>query len=183
MCVYCGRMGSRARETEPKRPTVKKTDEMQTEWDKAIAEAGAPTAAQMREMKAPTFETIEELGAYVRGLVERPHDYGTCVYAMSLAATAALNYVAHKLGVTGFQVSCADFDVLRQTRGFEWGKLLNYSNLLYPQYCNTGYFPDVNHLLEEHKVKLAEMAREKLAENPSAHPNVIVHWRTLAAKS
>jgi hypothetical protein len=67
-----------------------------------------PTEAEMRDSEAPTHGTVEELAAYVRVLVERPHDYGTCVYAMSLAATAAFNFVAHKLGVTMFQASWGD---------------------------------------------------------------------------
>lgn len=164
---------------------MKTPDEMQAEWAEAIRVAGVATEAEMREAKVPTPQTIEELGEYVRGLVERPHDYGTCCYAMSMAATAAFNFVAGKLGVTGFQSSCADMDILSRTRGWKWGRLLDYMNLLYPQYCNAGHFPSAADLMADPKVKekLAELAREKIAESERdgfGHPDVIAHWRRLA---
>lgn len=135
----------------------------------------------MREMKAPTFDSATELADYIRTLTDRPHDYGTCVYAMSLAAAAAFKHVAHKLGVTGFQASCADLDILRQTRGFEWGRLLNFHDLLYPQY--RGRFPAWDQLLEENREKLAEEAAKLLADRgDSARPDVRAHWAMLAAR-
>ena len=80
---------------------------------------------EMRDAKVPWPKTEEQLQQYVNSLVERPHDYGTCVYAMSMAATAAFNYVAGQLGVTGFQSSCADMDVIRRTRGYKvWVSVL-----------------------------------------------------------
>lgn len=160
---------------------MKTPDEMNAEWAKAIQEAGAATEKQMSEMKAPKIKSPEELVEYICGLTDRPHDYGTCVYAMSLAAVATLNLVAHKLGVTGFQVSCADLDILRQTRDFNWGCVVNYRNLLYPQYCDTDHFPTCGALFEEHKEKLAKMAGELLVNKQNAHPNVIAHWEMLVA--
>jgi hypothetical protein len=158
---------------------MKMPEEMNAEWVEAIAGAGAPAEAEMRESEAPTPESPEDLAGYVRGLVERPHDYGTCVYAMSLAAVAALNLVASKLGVTGYQAFCADLDVLRRTRRVEWGRLLNFEDLLYPQYRNK--FQGWDELLEENRGRLAELASEKLAGNPGAAPAVLAHWRALAA--
>jgi hypothetical protein len=155
-------------------------DEMRQAFAQRIAAAGSPTEAQMREMKAPVFDSATELADYIRALTDRPHDYGTCVYAMSLAATAAFNHVAHKLGVTGFQASCADLDILRQTRGFNWGRLLNFDDLLYPQYRN--HFPGWEQLIEENRGRLAEEAAKLLAaRGASAHPDVRAHWEMLAA--
>ena len=57
----------------------------------------------MRAAEVPSAGTIGELSDYIESLVQQEHDYGTCVYAMSMAATSAFNYVAHQLGVTGFQ--------------------------------------------------------------------------------
>ena len=159
---------------------MKTAEQMNAEWAEAIRAAGAPTEAQMREMKAPTFDTAQEVADYIRALTDRPHDYGTCVYAMSLAAVAAFNHVARKLGVTGFQASCADLDVLRQTRDFRWGRLLNFDDLLYPQYRDK--FPDYERLLDENRDRLAELAAAKLEDTPDAHPNVVAHWRYLAGR-
>lgn len=63
------------------------------------------TEEQLRESKAITPKSTGELVSYINGLVMQKHDYGTCVYAISLSAVAAYNYVAHELGVTGFQAS------------------------------------------------------------------------------
>ena len=79
------------------------------------------TEQELRGYKVPTPRSIDELTNIICDLTERKHDYGTCVYAMSIAATAAFNYMASTLGVTGFQASCADMDVLRRTRGYEHG--------------------------------------------------------------
>jgi len=93
------------------------------------------TEKQMREADVPTPHTVEDLASYVKALVEREHDYGTCVYAMSMAAVAAFNFAAHSLGVTGFQASCADMDVLRRTRRMRGPfMLVDGANALYPQY-------------------------------------------------
>ncbi len=148
--------------------------------DAEIAKAGVPTEAEMRKMKAPWPKTMEELTAYIKTLTDRPHTYGTCVYAMSLAAVAAFQYASEAVGgCTGFQASCADLDILRQTRGFDWGKILNYENLLYPQYLDDDHFPSWQTLLRTNAVKLGELAAKKLAESPDVHPNVVNHWRRL----
>lgn len=136
----------------------------------------------MREEKAPTPETVEELAEYVRGLVERDHDYGTCVYAMSLAATAAFNHVAHKLGVTGFQASCADLDVLRRTRRMDGPfMVVDGANVVYPQYDLVGRVEDA--VEEWRRTYGRDKAIELLAEKDRNHvsPNVVAHWEALAA--
>lgn len=58
-------------------------EEMMARDSQAIVEAGAQTEEQMRDSEAPWPKSVEELEEYVRSLVERPHDYGTCVYAMN----------------------------------------------------------------------------------------------------
>lgn len=134
----------------------------------------------LRESTEPWPRSEQELSAYIAALADRQHDYGTCVYAMSLSAVAAFNYIAHRLGTTGFQSSCADLDILRRTRHIKGGfQILDFENLLYPQYVNAEHFPSAADLMEEHRAELAKRAREKLAENATAHPDVIAHWRKL----
>ncbi len=146
---------------------------------------GAPSEQEMRDTTAPTPKTLEELSAYVESLVMRNHDYGTCCYAMSLAATAAFNYVAQKLGVTGFQASCADLDILRRTRGLENFKVVNYHDLLYPHHCTEDRFPSWGDLMEDPKIRgwLREKAVALLAKNEEfVAPMVKLHWEQIAAK-
>lgn len=139
----------------------------------------AKTEAEMREATAPTPYTKEQLTEYVESLVKRTHDYGTCVYAMSMAATAAFNYVAHELGVTGFQASCADLDILRRTRSIKGPFiLLKGEDALYPQYDLPGKLAEA---MDGWKSWLKEEAKKKLAENSNAHPNVVAHWERLAS--
>ena len=159
-------------------------EETATKEAAAIAEAAVPTEVEMRDATVPRIRSEEELLAYVRSLVKRPHDYGTCVYAMSMAAVAAFNYAASELGVTGFQASCADLDILRRIRGLKHGfRVLDYGNLLYPQYWDEEHFPDAPAILrgdpDLHR-KLAEEARANLARG-GAHANVQEHWRRLIA--
>lgn len=137
------------------------------------------TEQEMRDSDAPWPATVEELSDYVSSIVDRGHDYGTCVYAMSLAATAAFQYVARKLGCTGFQASCADLDVIRRTRRIDGPFLIiKAGDMVYPQY---DLRERLERFMEESRPWVAEQARERLREqSPHAHPKVVAHWRRLA---
>lgn len=138
---------------------------------------------ELREEKSFKPKSLFKLVIYIYKLIRRRHDYGTAVYAMSMSAVATFEYVAHKLGVTGFQVSCADMDIIRRTRQYELGfMILDYSKLLYPQYCNDDDFPGWrNHLIQNKKI-LKEKANElldKAYKNP-VHKDVYHHWLMIA---
>lgn len=133
----------------------------------------------MRDLANPWPKTEKELLDTILEHLKEPHDYGSCAYAMSLAATAAFNYVAHKLGVTGFQASCADLDFLRRSRGYKGPfMVLDGAKLLYPQYDVPG---NVAEWIGEQRGWLRDEARKLLAERSEmAHPEVIAHWKKLA---
>jgi hypothetical protein len=150
--------------------------------DKAAREAhmteSAQTEAEMREAKVPWPKTKEQLVEYIESLVNRQHDYGTCVYAMSMAAEAAFNYVAGKEGCTGFQASCADLDFVRRVRLLKGPfMLIKAEDMLYPQY---NLFDKLSESMEKWKPWAKEEAVKKLAETDHAHPDVIAHWKKLA---
>ena len=140
------------------------------------------TETELREAQAPYPETEEELSAVVKALAERQHDYGTCVYAMSIAANASFNYIAHKLGVTGFQASCADMDFMRRTRGWQGpAMVVDLADHLYPQY---DLVKRVQEAIDNNAEWFATAAQKNLSEERTelpAHPNVIAHWRRLAS--
>lgn len=136
------------------------------------------TESEMREATVPWIKEADELTAYIKALVDQQHDYGTAVYATSMAAVAAYKYVAGVLGITGFQAGCADMDIIRRNKGMERFILLDLSNALYPQYDLPARLEKA---LEDVGPWLAEQAREKLNEGDYAHPNVVSHWRKLAA--
>ena len=156
------------------------TEQMQAEWAAAIAKAGVATEEQMRDGDVPWPKSRDELVAYIDTLTERPHDYGTCVYAMSMAATAAFNYVASKLGVTGFQASAAAMDILRRTCGLKNGfRIISYDDLLYPQYWDAERTPIFRAVLREPRNarRFADEAARRLSEDSHASPTVRDHWR------
>lgn len=132
----------------------------------------------MRAEKAPWPKTLAELNEYITSLKEKPHDYGTCVYAMSLSAVAAFGYVASALGVTGFQADCADLDFIRRTRNWKGPFIiLNAENMLYPQY-------DLRNQLDEAMEGWKEWASKeavKLLDQPEGAAHVREHWERLAA--
>lgn len=134
--------------------------------------------SEMRAADVPWFKTPEELIDYINGLVNEQHDYGTCVYAMSMAAVAAFQYVAGVLGTTGFQASCADLDVVRRTRHLKGPFiLLKGEDALYPQYNLHGRLSEA---LASWRPWLKEEAGKLLVESPNAHHEVVAHWQRLA---
>ncbi len=140
------------------------------------------TEQELRAYKVPTLRSIDELTDLITDLAARKHDYGTCVYAMSIAATAAFHYIGGTLGVTGFQASCADLDIVRRTRGYETGfRIVNYENLLYPQYEDEFVSSPAELLAEPDLRKTIRAAAAKLLKGRSdAHKDVRAHWKHLA---
>lgn len=140
----------------------------------------------MREQEVPTPKDSAELGRYIDGLVNQQHSYGTCVYAMSMAATAAFNMVASRLGVTGFQASCADLDIVRRTRRIKGPfMLIKLEDALYPQCDLLGKVRDEFLQSENSREWLRAEAQKCLDEAEKdgfpVHPNVKTHWHLLAA--
>lgn len=162
---------------------IKEAEEQERE-DKAARAAHmietAQTEADMRDAKAPWPLTKEQLTEYIESLANRKdHSYGTCVYAVSLAATATFNYMAGQLGITGFQSGCADFDILRRTRHMDGPFiLLKGEDALYPQYDLPA---KLENAMEEWKPWLKEQAEIKLrGSHEHTHPSVLAHWKELA---
>ena len=147
-------------------------DAQQEQQRQDMIAAGVPNEEELRNSQAPWPETLLELTEYIGKMVDRPHDYGTCVYAMSLSAVAAFNFAAKKLGVTGFQASCADMDIIGRIRNWVAFTFINYHDLLYPQY-------EARHRQMSQKTfdwLQAEATRLLLEDKGHAHPAVTAHW-------
>lgn len=141
------------------------------------------TEQLMRDAKVPYLETMNDLLKYIQDLKNMEHDYGTAVYAMSMAATATFNFMARTLGVTGFQTNCADLDVLRRTRDLPGPfMIVNLDNALYPQY---DLHEQLDSFIHSNIAWLREQAKRHLEENSNpgaypAHEEVVAHWEALA---
>lgn len=138
------------------------------------------TEFEMRDAEVPTPDTPYALMGYIEGLAEADHDYGTSAYAASMAAVAAFNYVAHRLGLTGFQARAAELDFLRRTRRLEGPfMIVDAERALYPQY---NLHATLDEFLNEARPWLQERAHMDLQEDTDrVHPNVLEHWESLAA--
>jgi len=138
------------------------------------------TEKQLRDFDCPWPKTLEELNAIISALAEREHEYGTCVYAMSIAATAAFYYMSRRLGVTGFQAMLADMDFIRRVRHMKgpFG-ILDAADLVYPQYDMIG---KVQEWIREWMPWAAKEAVKRLNEHreEAVHPEVLAHWKRLA---
>lgn len=138
------------------------------------------TEQELRAENDPRPETIEQLVEYISSLVNRQHDYGTCVYAMSLSAVAAFNFVAGKLGATGFQANCADLDILRRTRGL-YGpfRIVDASDWLYPQYSPMNDLLDFKAKCDKWLAEQAQKLLDEHASNGTAAESVVEHWKKI----
>jgi hypothetical protein len=137
--------------------------------------------AALRELQMPQPESQDDLVRIFTALSERQHDYGTCVYAMSIYAEAAFNLMASKMGVTGFQASCADMDILKRTRRIKGPfAIIDGADLLYPQYDIPA---KVAGILQSWQAWASTEAVKLLGDKHMAHPDVMAHWERLAAES
>ena len=156
----------------------RKREEERRQKESVVMVESAVTEKEMHDAANPWPLTEKQLLEYIVSLIDRGHDYGTCCYAMSLAAVAAFNYVAGKLGVTGFQSSCADLDFLRRTRSMKGPFIiLKAEDMVFPQYDLPGRLREA---MDEWQPWVKEQAEKHLEETDMAHPIVIAHWKMLA---
>jgi len=133
--------------------------------------------------KEANIQTLETLPDFMKKLTTAySHDYGTICHAVSAAALGAAYAINNSDcgGITGFQASAVMWSFVRQ-----WNhsnnklglKLVDYDNLLYPQYEDRFK----NKISTEHWERVQEHAKLRLKENDgTAHPNVIAHWQGMA---
>lgn len=133
-------------------------------------------------------KTEEEFIAYVREQLNGPKGkedndadyYNSTAEALANITIAAHNYAAYYQGNTNFQSGWAQMKFLSVVRGIEGPfAIIDSNELLYPQYDVAG---KVNKWLKEWEVALAPKAKELLeTKSDMAHPDVVAHWRKLAA--
>jgi hypothetical protein len=142
-----------------------------TEQDK-VHEQWYAEARNMTLEKLPEFMT--------RILTEYVHDYGTICHALAASAIAA-TWAANKFpqaGITGFQAGAVMWEFIRHWISLDGpARLLKYHDALYPQYEN--HFS--NTISKDTMDWLVEQAKERLARETEAHPEVEAHWESIAA--
>ena len=140
------------------------------------------TELELRDHNIEWPKTKRQLNKIINDLAKREHDYGTCVYAMSIAAQAAYYYMSSVVGATGFQAGAASLSFISKTRKLKVFAIVDMANLLYPQYCDEEHFPSRATLIQKHKEWLKKEATALLLEKESyANPDVVAHWKYLTS--
>ena len=130
------------------------------------------------ENSAELADLIESLTVF--DYVEGGEGYGKSADAMWQAALAAFNYVARRVGATGFQASWSALKFYGEAMHVKGPfMVLKIEDALYPQYDLPRR---VTEFIEEQRPWLREQAQAKLAEpHDHAVESVVAHWRKLAA--
>lgn len=129
--------------------------------------------------KRKNINTVYDLKNYIEDVEKKyNYDYGVAPIAIAQATLATAWYLAKEMGITGFQSSFVMWDFIR-----DWSysdnvcglKLVNYDDMLYPQYEHKFNKTISKDILEN----LQKQAKKNLEEKEFAHPNVIAHWKSI----
>ena len=129
--------------------------------------------------KEAANQDLETLPLFLKKLAQDySHDYGTSVHAVSAAAVAAAWAMNRVMGLTGYQAQFVMWGFIKA-----WNcsdnklglKLLNYDDVLYPQYLHKFE----NTLTASQWEKMQARAAELIAKVPDAHPAVKKHWESI----
>ena len=172
---------------EKKKKVTKKTDHSKkiASLSRDDAVKGLSEADLRAELsKAAKTVTLETLPAFISQALDRPHDYGTICVAIGAIAAGAAHAVdrSPKGGITGFQASAVFWEFQRQWGVFGSGdeplRMLQYNNMLYPQYNRhfTSISVDTWAWLQKRAAEL--LAEPKYGVNPAIE--VVNHWKSIA---
>lgn len=130
--------------------------------------------------KAEKVKTKRDLSKLIDEISSFGHDYGTIVYGCMAAMKGAFNVVnrGKSGGITGFQAGCLGWECVREFLMINGAaKLLDYDNLLYPQYADKFE----KRISSEVWKDIQKKAKERLKEETLAAPRVVEHWKSIAA--
>ena len=144
------------------------------------------TETELQNYEVPRIESLDDLKKFITEMEQNGQSYETAPYAVALASYATFMYMAGRLGISGLQASWADMQFLKRTRNMKDGfRILDYSELLYPQY-EYKFNLSMDKLIEENIEHLKPKAIELLENNKnddgtySAHEDVVTHWKRIA---
>jgi hypothetical protein len=105
----------------------------------SITEEGSKDIIESWFKEVDEIHNYDEMKVFICKLMNNyNHDYGTIIYAMtagSLAAIKAMDRDEWEGGITGFQASCIMWEFMKRFMCYDGPmKLIQYKNLLYPQY-------------------------------------------------
>ena len=130
--------------------------------------------------KGKDIKTTEELCELIKEVEEKfNYDYGVAPRSIGAVSVVVANYLSYKMGITGFQAGFAMWDFIKGyiKTGNKCGmKLVDYDDMLYPQYAYK-YEKTISPSVWE---TIQEKAKENLAERGRCvHPDVRSHWESI----
>ena len=132
--------------------------------------------------KRKNIKSFDDLVGFIKDVDEHYNiGYGGSPRAIAQAALATAWYLADRFGITGFQAGATLWDFIE-----DWGsvgeltncaKLVDYDNLLYPQYENKM----TDKSISSDVWKNIQKAADKLLSDSKeyAHPDVVNHWQSI----
>ena len=126
-------------------------------------------------------QTVDTLPEFVRHLIEDyEHDYGTICHAITAAGLAGMYAVENSPtgGITGFQAGCIMWGIVRQWnyRSNKCGlRMLDYDNLLYPQYKDKFKSISISN-------DTLETVRKEAANKILEHEKAVDDWKVAHSK-
>lgn len=125
---------------------------------------------------------FEKLCEFLKLCETYDDDYGGVAVATGQAALAVMEYFAHIFGLTSFQASFVNFEILR---GWTYSdnktslKIVNYDYMLYPQYAykfDKTVTPSTWEAIQKEARKFLD---ERGSFGHKVHPSVISHWQSI----
>ena len=133
------------------------------------------------EGKRKSINTLHDLFVFLKDINDNPSlGYGGAPISIAQAALATAWYFAKEMGITGFQAGFVMWDFVRnwQYSTNKCGlRILDYDDMLYPQYDHKFEKTIRSNTWNE----LQETAKNNLETREHAHPDVIAHWKSIAA--
>lgn len=145
-----------------------------------LTEEDSKQLIDLWKKEAKEVKTPDELALFVTKLITQyNHDYGTVVRAMTAAMMASFSVVdkSPQGGITGFQAGFIAWDMIKEFMSIQGAaKILDYDNLLYPQYAHK--FEKTIDVGTWESVQAK--ARENLTgNNDHTHHDVVSHWKSI----
>ena len=144
-----------------------------------VTEEMHPEKAWFAEARKITEEELPDF--FARIVHGYNHDYGTMCHAVAACALAAAAAASNDedVGLSGFQAGFVMWDFIMnwtKTRNKCGLKLIDYDDMLYPQYAER-----FEKTISKYNFELIQKkAMENLEKNKNAHPAVIAHWKKIA---
>ena len=132
--------------------------------------------------KRKNIKSFDDLVEFLKDVDEHYNiGYGDSPRAIAQAALATAWYLAGRFGITGFQAGATLWDFIE-----DWGsigkltncaKLVDYDNLLYPQFKDKMTDKSIS---SDTWRNIQKAAKELLSKSREyAHPDVVNHWQSI----